>query len=89
MKNYTTQNHIFKVIIEKDEPNGYHIWCPVLPGCHSQGDTPEEARKNIIEAIEGYLETLVSMKTPPKLKQKEIWVEHFNIPVPEKIKLPL
>ena len=30
-----------------------------LPGCHSQGKTVEDARANIKEAIEGYLEALV------------------------------
>ncbi len=71
MKKVITKNHIFKIVLEKDEPKGYHIWCPALPGCHSQGDTIEEARKNIIEAIEGYLETLISMRTLPKIKQKK------------------
>jgi len=45
------------VVIEKDE-NGYYAYCPQLKGCHSQGDTLEEALKNIREAIELYLETL-------------------------------
>jgi len=30
---------------------------PVLPGCISEGDTVEEARRNILEAIALYLET--------------------------------
>jgi predicted RNase H-like HicB family nuclease len=29
--------------------------CPELPGCASAGDTEEEARRNIREAIELYL----------------------------------
>ncbi|MBU2456312.1 type II toxin-antitoxin system HicB family antitoxin [Patescibacteria group bacterium] len=44
------------VIIEKDKPAGYHAYCPDLPGCHSQGDTVEEARSNIAEAMQVYLE---------------------------------
>jgi len=43
--------------IEKDE-HGYYAYCPELPGCHSQGDTLEEAIANIREAIELYLEIL-------------------------------
>ena len=90
MKSLITQNHIFKIVIEEDSPHGYHIWCPSLPGCHSQGNTIEEARKNIIEAIEGYMESLIAnKKSLPKIRQKEIWVEHFNIPMPEKFKLPV
>ncbi len=47
----------FKVIIEEDkEDGGYVVSVPSLPGCHSQGDTIEEALENIKEAIELYLE---------------------------------
>ena len=45
------------VIIEKDE-FGYYAYCPELKGCHTQGDTLDEALKNIKEAVELYLETL-------------------------------
>lgn len=45
------------VIFSKDE-NGFYVYCPELPGCQSQGDTYEEARQNIKEAIELYLETM-------------------------------
>ena len=31
---------------------------PALPGCHSQGRTLEEARRNISEAARGYLACL-------------------------------
>ena len=44
-------------VIEKDE-HGYYVYCPELPGCHSQGDTFKEAMANIKEAIELYFETL-------------------------------
>ncbi|MBZ7995152.1 type II toxin-antitoxin system HicB family antitoxin [Campylobacter canadensis] len=44
-------------IIEKDE-NGYYAYVPNLKGCVSQGDTYEEALKNIKEATELYLESL-------------------------------
>jgi len=45
------------VVIENDE-YGYYAYCPQLEGCHSQGDTMEEAMDNITEAIDVYLETL-------------------------------
>jgi predicted RNase H-like HicB family nuclease len=35
---------------------GYSVSCPELPGCHSQGDTREEAIQNIRLAIHEYLE---------------------------------
>jgi predicted RNase H-like HicB family nuclease len=45
------------VVFIKDN-NGYYAHCPELPGCHSQGDTYEEARTNIREALELYLDTM-------------------------------
>ncbi len=44
------------VILEKQEDGGYTIYIPSLPGCVSQGETQEEALKNIKEAAELYLE---------------------------------
>ena len=48
----------FKVFLEPDEDGGYVVVCPSLAGCYSQGDTAEEALKNIREAIELCLEEL-------------------------------
>ncbi|MBF0615223.1 MAG: type II toxin-antitoxin system HicB family antitoxin [Nitrospirae bacterium] len=45
----------FPVIINKTE-YGYDAHCPVLRGCHSQGDTLEDAQENIKDAIRTYLE---------------------------------
>lgn len=47
----------FEVILEPEDEGGYHIYCPILKGCHSYGDTREEALKNIKEAIELWLES--------------------------------
>ena len=46
----------FRVILEPSEEGGYTVVVPSLPGCVSEGDTREEALKNIREAIELYLE---------------------------------
>jgi predicted RNase H-like HicB family nuclease len=47
---------VFKVIVKKDlEDGGYNVSCPAIPGCHSQGDTIEEALENIKDAIIGCL----------------------------------
>ncbi|GAG18073.1 unnamed protein product, partial [marine sediment metagenome] len=39
----------------RDEDGYIVASCPVLPGCHSQGKTKEEAIANITEAIRGYI----------------------------------
>ena len=50
---------IFRVVLRPDlEDGGYNVSCPALTGCHSQGDTQEEAIENIREAIVGCLEML-------------------------------
>lgn len=37
----------YTVILEREEGGGYHAFCPALPGCHTQGDTYDEAMENI------------------------------------------
>ena len=48
----------FRVVIEKDQTGYYVAEVPALPGCVSQGKTLEEAKANIKEAIEGWLEVM-------------------------------
>ncbi len=45
-----------RVVLEPSEEGGYTALVPSLPGCISEGENPEEAMKNIQEAIELYLE---------------------------------
>ena len=45
-----------KIILEHSDEGGYTAIVPALPGCVSEGNTKEEALKNIREAIELYLE---------------------------------
>ena len=47
----------FYIIVKKNE-YGFTSSCPTLQGCHSQGDSEEEAVANIKIAIKEYLETL-------------------------------
>ncbi|PIN87043.1 HicB family protein [Candidatus Woesearchaeota archaeon CG10_big_fil_rev_8_21_14_0_10_44_13] len=44
------------VVLEPQKEGGYTAHVPSLPGCISQGETKEEAIRNIKEAIELYLE---------------------------------
>ncbi len=41
-------------LLQHDE--GVSVSCPELPGCHSQGESVEDALENIRDAIRGYLE---------------------------------
>ena len=44
-----------KVLIHKAEEGGYWAEVPALPGCVSQGETVDDVRTNVREAIEGWL----------------------------------
>ena len=49
----------YTAIFESDKKvGGYTATIPALPGCISEGDTFEEAAKNIREAAELYLEVM-------------------------------
>ncbi len=45
-----------RVVLEPSEEGGFTALVPALPGCISEGDTREEALRNIEEAIRIYLE---------------------------------
>lgn len=46
------------MVVEKDD-NRYMFFCPELEGCQTQKDSLDEVMKNIKEAIELYLQTLL------------------------------
>jgi len=48
----------FPVVIYQEEAGGFSVVCPSLPGCHSQGETLEEALANVREAIELCLDVM-------------------------------
>ena len=48
----------YDVVFEEQTEGGYTVTVPSLPGCISEGDTFEEAKKNIADAISLYLEDL-------------------------------
>jgi predicted RNase H-like HicB family nuclease len=55
---------VLKVVFEPSEEGGFTVHVPGLPGCVSEGDTLEEARANIREAIELYLEAVEEPVVP-------------------------
>ena len=54
----------YTIILEPESDGGFHVYCPALKGCHSQGDTQDEALNNIREAIEAYLESVEAHGEP-------------------------
>ncbi len=57
----------YTVIVHEAEEGGYWVEVPALPECFSQGETIEEALRNIQEAIALYLEVMAEEGLePPK-----------------------
>jgi predicted RNase H-like HicB family nuclease len=56
--------HRFTVIFEKEDEGGYHVFCPTLPGCHTQSETVEEGIPLIREAIQLYVDSLIEDGLP-------------------------
>ncbi len=48
----------YTVLFEPAEEGGYVVTCPALPGLVTEGDTLDEARDMVCDAIRGYLESL-------------------------------
>jgi len=62
-----------KIVPEKSDEGGFTVYVPSLPGCVSEGETEEEALKNIREAIELYLEDIEDKVIPgDKAEIKEL-----------------
>jgi predicted RNase H-like HicB family nuclease len=55
---------VLKVVFELSDEGGYTVYVPALPGCISEGDSVEEARQNIREAIALYLEPAEDVVSP-------------------------
>jgi predicted RNase H-like HicB family nuclease len=66
-----TYKQRYTIVIEACEEGGYHAWCPALSGCHAQGETLEESKKNIIEAIQCHLESLIKDGEKPPRESDE------------------
>jgi predicted RNase H-like HicB family nuclease len=60
------------VIIEVDENDYYIVSCPLFKGCHSYGETIDEALVNIREVIEMCLEETKIEEAHPRLTQEAI-----------------
>ena len=65
----------YTVTYVEDEDGYIGASVPSLPGCHSQGRSREEARRNIREAMQGYLASLEYRGVP--LPKED--VEHVEV----------
>jgi predicted RNase H-like HicB family nuclease len=61
----------YQVLLEESE-EGFAVSVPGLPGCHSQGDTEQEALENIADAIREYLAAIRDRLPPANLREIEV-----------------
>jgi predicted RNase H-like HicB family nuclease len=63
----------YQVFLEESE-EGFAVSVPGLPGCHSQGETEQEALENIADAIREYLAAIRDRYPPASLREIEVEV---------------
>ena len=77
------REHVFEVVLEREEDGRYYIHCPALKGCRTWGHNEAEALGYMREAMELYLQDLIADGKPipgigivqnikPVIKVKEI-----------------
>lgn len=64
----------FPVTIDRDEDGVWVVECPSIPGCVSQGQTRDEALKNIQEAIALCLEVRADRGLPLTVETQQVEV---------------
>lgn len=52
--------HLSLPIVIEADADGYYVSCPALQGCYSQGDSYEEAVKNIKDAIRLHIDDRIA-----------------------------
>ncbi len=67
----------YTIIITPNDPSGYLITCPALPGLVTEGNTLAEARLMAADAIEGYLESLAMDGLP--IPTDETRIEEISV----------
>jgi predicted RNase H-like HicB family nuclease len=64
----------FTITITRDEDGMYVADCPAIPGCMSQGQTEEEAQRNIQDAIKQCLEVRSEKGMPLTVTTRQVEV---------------
>jgi predicted RNase H-like HicB family nuclease len=74
----------YEIVIEREEDPaaGFSVHCPDLPGCFSNGGTVAEAKANMREAIELYLESLAAHGEPAPVPRHAVQIETVELAIP-------
>ncbi|KAF0132993.1 MAG: hypothetical protein FD145_1468 [Candidatus Saganbacteria bacterium] len=71
----------YTAILEPAEEGGYVVTIPSLPGCVTQGETFEEAKKMAKDAIKGYISVLKADKETIPIESEEHIETKILVPV--------
>ncbi len=74
-----TNMNSYTVVIEPDE-EAFHAYVPSLPGCHTFGDTVDEALAHIQEAMMLYLELLQEEGRPVPIEREPMFITRLAVP---------
>ena len=58
------KDYEFTVVIERDEDGRYLAICPALQGCYTEGETEQEARALIEDAVRLHIEDRLAAGEP-------------------------
>lgn len=79
----------YTVLIQHmDDESGQYYYAKVLEldGCHSHGDTPEEAHRNLQEAMAGYIEVKLEYGDPiPEPVKEADYSGRFVVRLPKSL----
>lgn len=67
----------FQIVLTPEEEGGFTVTVPALPGCISYGETLEEAKVMIEDAIAGYLACLENHNELPDESLLEMQSQSF------------
>ena len=82
----------YTVVIEPDEeePHRYNVHVPALPGCLTYGESVDDALANAVEAIQGYVASVVADGAPIPVESHPTIAATIAVPlvdVPESLEL--
>ncbi len=76
--------YTFQIVIEKDaEGEGYTAYSPTLAGCFRRGETIEEAKESVREAVGERVQSLLARGEPISQCERLMHAEELPIVIPE------
>lgn len=73
----------FDIVIQREpDDEGYYAFSPALPGCFSNGKTIDETRRNMREAIQLHVESLLAHGDEVPQESERVQVEELTIAIP-------